>query len=256
MDQAALSIDCSDISLAHAGSDERVIDGISFRLTRGAALILVGSTGSGKSTLAAVLAGHADEGVHVVGGDAVVEGVSVRHGGRRRRALPVFAGYLGQQDGAQLPPRLTVAEIVAEPVTSRSRRVNPRALELRVVTLLDELGLSIGAASKFPYELSSGMRQRVAIARALVLDPSLVVADEPMANLDVEARELVRTALETRRRERGTSLLLVANEAGTLASFDADVLVMQGGHAVGFGQGVQQMQWTPSGSADRRLVSS
>jgi peptide/nickel transport system ATP-binding protein len=66
----------------------------------------------------------------------------------------------------------------------------------------------------------------------------------------------VRTAFEARRRDRGTSLLLVANEAETLASFDADVLVMQGGHAVGFGHGVTQMQWTPSSSADRRLVSS
>ncbi|WP_159502061.1 ATP-binding cassette domain-containing protein [Microbacterium sp. 18062] len=256
---SADSIVCSDLSIAHAsgrGTPERVVDGVSFTLARGAALILVGATGSGKSTLATVLAGTAGPGVGVVGGDAVVEGVSVRRPGRRLRLLTVVTGYLGQTDGATLPARLTVGDIVAEPVTSRQRKVNGRALSFRVATLLDELGLPLGAVGKYPYELSAGMRQRVAIARTLMLEPRLVVADEPLANLDVEAREIVRSALERRQRDAGMSLLLVANEPENVARFDADVLALRAGHTVGFGHGVESMTWTPSSEADRRLVSS
>ncbi len=258
-DTAADSIVCSDLSIAHTdgrGAPARVIDGVSFTLGRGAALILVGSTGSGKSTLAAVLAGRAGNGVSVVGGDALVEGISVRRPGRRHRFLTVAVGYLGQTDGPGLPARLTVSEIVGEPVTSRHRKVDMRALSLRIATLLDELGLPLGAAGKYPYELSAGMRQRVAIARTLMLDPRLVIADEPLANLDVEAREIVRAALERRQRENEMSLLLVANEAESVARFDADVLALRAGHAVGFGHGIEKMTWTPSSEADRRLVSS
>lgn len=253
------SIVCSDLSIAHTngrGAMERVVDGVSFTLGRGAALVLVGSTGSGKSTLAAVLAGAADAGATVVGGDAIVEGISVRRPGRRRRLLTVVAGYLGQTDGAELPARLTIGEIVAEPVTSRHRKVNARALQLRVATLLDELGLPLGVVGKYPYELSAGMRQRVAIARTLMLDPLVLIADEPLANLDVEAREIVRAALGRRQTGNGMSMLLVTNEAESASRFDADVLALRAGHAVGFGHGVEKMTWTPSSEADRRLVSS
>lgn len=252
------SIVCSDLSIAHVGGragSERVVDGVSFTLARGAALVLVGATGSGKSTLAAVLAGAAPESASVVGGDALVEGVSVRRPGRGRRLLTVVAGYLGQTDGATLPARLTVGEIVEAPVTSRERKVNARALSLRVVTLLDELGLPLGAVSKYPYELSAGMRQRVALARTLMLDPRVVIADEPLANLDVEAREIVRVALRRRQEADGMSLLLVANEAESVARFDADLLVMRSGHVVGYGPHGRAMAWTPSSDAHRGLVS-
>ena len=218
---------CSDLSITRVarGGESRVIDGVSFRLEHGAALALVGGTGSGKSTLASVLAGRGDDDVTVSGGDAVVEG-------------------------------LTVGESVAEPVTSRARKVNASALSLRVATLVDELGLALGATTKFPYELSAGMRQRVALARALMLDPALVIADEPMATLDIEGREIVRQVLARRQRENGTALVLVANDPTTVDRFDADVLVLRAGHAVGYGHGTNDILWTPSSEADPRLVSS
>ena len=249
---------CSDLSITRAarGAESRVIDGVSFRLERGAALALVGGTGSGKSTLASVLGGRTDDGAAISGGDVLVEGISVRTPGRKRNALGVLIGYLGQSDGAELPARLTVGEIVAEPVTSRARKVNARALSLRVAMLVDELGLPLGATTKYPYELSAGMRQRVALARALMLDPVLVVADEPMANLDVDSREIVREVLARRQQEDGTALLLVANDPATLERFDADVLVLRAGHSVGYGHGTGDILWTPSSEADPRLVSS
>lgn len=251
------SILCSDLSIGRTGvgGAERVIDGVSFTLRRGTTMALMGATGSGKSTLAAVLAGSAEDGVNIVGGDAIVEGVSVRKPGRSKRLLNVVAGYLDQSHAASLPARLSVSEIVAEPVTSRQRRVNMRAVQYRVATLLDELGLSLGAATKYPYELSAGMRQRVAIARTLMLDPKLVIADEPLANLDVDGRTLIRDALRRRQTEEGLSLLIVVNELATVEAFNGEVLVLQSGNTVGFGRTARDIVWTPSAGVDRRLAS-
>jgi peptide/nickel transport system ATP-binding protein len=234
-DTATPSIVCSDLSIAdHSG--RRLVDGVTFTLPRRAALVVSGATGSGKSTLAAVLAGRAPDGVRVDGGAVFVEGASLRRKGRKLRGLGVYAGYVGQADGAQLPPRLTVTEIIGEPFTGRVRRPNGRAVALRVAGLLDELALPLGLAAKFPYELSAGMRQRVAIARALMLDPRLIVGDEILANLDVDARRVVGEAL-ARRRGSGTSLMLVTNDPDVPDTFDADVLVLKAGHTLAYGHG-------------------
>lgn len=126
---------------------------------------------------------------------------------------------------------------------------------MRVATLLDELLLPLGAAGKYPYELSAGMRQRVAFARSLVLDPRVLIADEPFANLDVEVRRAARDAI-LRRQARGMSTLVVTNDKDVIADLSADVLVLRGGHMIAYGRGTNDLLWTPSSSTDHRLIAS
>ncbi len=258
-DDADSAIRSSDLSIARAGrtgGPERVIDGVSFDVARARTLAVMGPTGAGKSSLAAVLAGADEPGLAVVGGGAWVEGIPVRRPGRAHRMLTYVTGYLPQRAGAALPARMTVSDIIASPITSRDRRVNQRALAVRVATLLDELMLPLGSAPKYPYELSAGMRQRVAFARALVLQPKVFVADDPFANMDVEVRKAARDAITRRRRDHGMATLLITNEREVVRELDADVLVLRGGHPVAYGHGTDDLLWTPSGEADRRMVAS
>lgn len=257
--EADVAIRSSDLSIARAGRGgpaQRVVDGVSFTVEHGGTLAIMGPTGSGKSSLAAVLAGAEEPGLAVVGGDALVEGIAVRRPGRSLRTLTYLTGYLPQSAGANLPARLTVSEVIGEPITSRDRRVNQRALAVRVATLLDEMMLPLGAAAKYPYELSAGMRQRVALARTLVLQPRVLIADEPFSTMDIEVRKAAREAILRRRRDYGMSALVVTNQADVVRELDADVLVLRAGHAIAYGHGTNDLLWTPNGDADPRLVAS
>lgn len=253
---ADVAIRAIDLSIAHdrRAATPRVVDGVSFTLAHAGMLAVMGPTGAGKSSLAGVLAG-ADRGLSVVGGEAYVEGIRVRRPGRDHRVLTYVTGFLPQSAGAGLPARQTVADVIGEPITSRDRHVNQRALAVRVATLLDELMLPLGAANQYPYELSAGMRQRVALARALVLQPKVLIADEPFANMDVEVRRAARDAILRRRREYGMSALIVTNEADVVTELGAHVLVLRGGHTIAFGRTPAHLLWTPSGEADRRAIA-
>jgi ABC-type glutathione transport system ATPase component len=236
----------ADLSIVQGRT--RVVDGVSFRLRRGGTLALMGPTGSGKSTLVNMVAGHAGADATLAGGTLTVAGYDARRGGRAHRAITYHVGHLPQRAGADLPARLTVSEVIGEPVTSRDRRVNQRALAVRVASLLDELELPLGMAARYPYELSAGMRQRVAIARALVLDPRILVADDPYANLDVEVREAARDAILRRRDQAGMATLLVTNDGLTARELSADVMILRNGHAVAFAHSGDPLLWTPDES--------
>lgn len=238
-----LAVECDDLSIARGGV--RVAEGITFRLAPGGAFAVMGPTGAGKSSLVGILAGTGDPSIAVDGGSAAVAGISLRARGRAQRVRAYATGYLAQGAGAGLPARLTIAEVIGEPVTSRDRRVNRRALSLRIAALLDELQLPLGAAAKYPYELSAGMRQRVALARALVLQPRVFIGDEPYTGLDVDVRRAARDALLRRRDDEGMAVLVVTNDPETVRELDADVLVLRAGHPVGFGHGVSDVLWTP-----------
>lgn len=256
---ADVAIRCRDLSIAasgRGGPTVRIVDGVSFDLAHGTNLAIMGPTGAGKSGLLSVLAGADEPGLAIVGGSAQVEGIPVRRAGRAHRTLTYLTGHLPQGAGAALPARMTISEVISAPITSRDRRVDQRALAVRVATLLDEFMLPLGLAGKYPYELSAGMRQRVAFARALVLRPRVLVADDPFSNMDIEARQASRDAIQRRRKAYGMSTILVTNDPDVVQQLDADVLVLRGGHQVGYGHGTNDLLWTPGSEADRPVVVS
>lgn len=247
-------IDCSDLVIDRAGHglSTRAVDGVTFELPRGELICVAGPTGSGKSTLVAALAGSTDPSVRIVGGHAHVCGVNVRKPGRRHRELTYLTGFIPQSAGANLPPTMTISEVISEPILIREKRVNNKALAIRVATLLDEMHLPLGTASKFPYELSAGMRQRIAIARAFVLEPRVLIADEVLANLDLEVRPVVFDAITRRRKEQGMGALLVTNDAAFIRELNAETLMLKGGHVVARGVG-KDLLWVPNGESDSRV---
>ncbi len=245
------AVDCSDLVIDRIGHGgvTRAVDGVTFSIPPGELLCVAGPTGSGKSTLVTALAGMGDSTLKVAGGRAQVCGVNIRRPGRKLRVLTALTGYVAQGAGASLPPRLTVGEVISEPVTTREKKVNTKALAIRVASLLDELHLPLGAASKFPYELSAGMRQRVAIARAFMLEPRVLIADEPLANLDLEVRPVVFDAITRRRTENDMAALLVTNDSAFIRELDAEAVMLRAGHVVARGVG-RNLVWAPNAEAD------
>jgi peptide/nickel transport system ATP-binding protein len=109
--------------------------------------------------------------------------------------------------------------------------------------------LPLGAAGKFPHELSSGMRQRVALAVALVLDPRLLIADEPLAGIDIEVRHVVRDAILRRREQWGIAALVVSNDPEFAQEIGADQLVMDQGAVIGARRAGEDALITPGADA-------
>lgn len=235
------------VDLSIGTTQLRIVDGVTFTIEPGETLVVAGPAGAGKTTLASLVAGQPAAGVEIVGGDLTVGGIPGKRPGRLRREWLVRTGYLPQSAGALLPPQFTVGEIIASPITSRSRRHNATALRQRVAALLDEVHLPLGAADKYPYELSAGMLQRVAFAHAVVLEPVLLVADDPMANLDVEMRPVIYDAIRRRQQERNMASLIVTNDVNLTRELHASAIALRAGHVVADGDFTAVPRPTPTG---------
>lgn len=218
------------------------VRGVTLEIDQGEFLWLVGESGAGKSTLARAFAGLArrgsiDEGVpEICGGSLTLLGTSMRRVGRRRRdRVTIGIGYLAQDGAERLSPQLTVAENVADPIYSRDRHFSNREATAAVAAVVDAVRLPLGLMHRMPYELSSGQRQRVALARALVLEPKLLVADEPARGVDATVRSSVLESLSELRAERGMAALIVSSSLADLEGNASRLAVMQQGVIVGLG---------------------
>jgi oligopeptide/dipeptide ABC transporter ATP-binding protein len=211
------------------------VDGVSFSVVRGEILGLVGESGSGKTTTALNALGLVEptEGEILFNGQSVPALVQSRERLRlRQQAQIVF-----QDPYESLNPRQTVFATVAEPLEVH-RLVKNRAEKIeRVKAALDAAGLKPPETffDRYPQELSGGQRQRVVIAGALVLNPQLLVADEPVSMLDVSIRAEILNLLLQLRDERSITILYITHDLATAAYFTDRVAVMYLGRIVEIG---------------------
>ncbi len=240
-----VAIRASDLSLRYHTASQlirsKAVDGVDFEICRGSLLAVVGETGSGKSTLARAVALQADlpgdrRSPIISGGSLEVLGSELRGIARRERSrLARRVGYLRQEAGQYLAPRLTVEENIVEPIYQLDRTFDRMTAGAHAATLLDSVRLPLSMLGAMPHELSKGQRQRVAIARSLVLEPDVLVADDPTAGIDVTVRSQILDVIAGLQQERAFAALVVTADLSEVRRITDTVAVMQMGRIVGIG---------------------
>jgi peptide/nickel transport system ATP-binding protein len=212
----------------------RAVDGVSLEVQPGETLGLVGESGSGKTTLGRAMLRLVDP----TAGRVEFEGRDITSLGERelrplrRRMQPVF-----QDPHAALNPAMTIGDAVAHPLLIQGLSENREAARARAADMLERVGITPAGPflDRFPEDLSGGQKQRIVLARALVTGPSLVVADEPVAMLDMSVRALVLDLMAELRRELGLTYVFITHDLATARLLCDRVAVMYLGRIVEIG---------------------
>jgi oligopeptide transport system ATP-binding protein len=200
----------------------RAVDGISFDIHRGETLGLVGESGSGKSTTGRVIL----QLEHATEGSITFEGVELTETkGNALRSLRPKMQMIFQDPHASLNPRMTVASIIGEPLTEHNH-AKGEDKSARIEELLSLVGLQSKHANRYPHEFSGGQRQRIGIARAIALNPDFIVADEPIAALDVSIQAQVVNLLEDLQDVLGLTYLFISHDLSMVRHIADRVAVM------------------------------
>jgi oligopeptide transport system ATP-binding protein len=204
----------------------KAVDGISFALRRGETLGLVGESGSGKTTtgLAVLRMLEPTEGRIVFEGDDIAHHDKARMRVVRRRMQMVYQDPYGS-----LNPRMRVRDIIGEPLEVHGLAAGAHE---RVAALMRMVGLLPDMAERYPHEFSGGQRQRIGIARALALEPSLIVADEPVSALDVSIQAQVINLFMELQERLGLTYLFIAHDLAVVRHISNRIAVMYLGRIV------------------------
>jgi oligopeptide/dipeptide ABC transporter ATP-binding protein len=214
--------------LGATGQFVRAVDGVSFEVGRREVLGLVGESGCGKSTTGKLVLRLLEPSAGRVFFDGVdITALAARDLQPLRRRLQIIF----QDPYSSLNPRLTVGRTVAEPLVIHEL-CPPAEISDRVAQMLSKVGLGADHMRRYPHELSGGQRQRVGIARALIVNPELVVADEPVSALDVSIQAQVLNLIEDLKQEFRLSLIMISHNMAAIQHACDRVAVMYLGQIV------------------------
>lgn len=205
----------------------KAVTDVSFTLEEGETLGIVGESGCGKSTLARAIMGMvpSDSGQVVWLGEDLLTLNPAQLRQRRRTLQMVFQDPL-----ASLSPRMTIGDIIAEPLLTHHPQITGAERQQKVDAIMERVGLLPHQKSRYPHEFSGGQCQRVGIARALILEPKLIICDEPVSALDVSVQAQVINLLRQLQREMGLSLIFIAHDLSVVKHISDRVMVLYLGH--------------------------
>ena len=215
------------------GQSGWAVDGVSLTLQPGEKLGLVGESGCGKSTLGRAAMRLLPESTLIEGrvgfaGESVFE----MNASRLRRFRGEAVALIFQDPMTRLDPLMTVGQHCVETLQAHRPNLSKAEAKKRAIAILEAVKIPASRWSQFPHEFSGGMRQRVAIALALLLDPKLIVADEPTTSLDVTVAAQIMQELTRLCAERGTAILLISHDLAMVAEYCDRIAVMYGGKVV------------------------
>ena len=211
----------------------KAVDGVTFEVKKGEVFGIVGESGCGKSTLG--------RGVckleNLTSGHVYLDGEDItEYNDRRMRSIRKKVQMVFQDPYASLNPRVSVFDIIAEPLLVHHLYQDKADLEKKVLDLLHRVGLDDYHANRYPHEFSGGQRQRIGIARALAVEPSLIIADEPVSALDVSIQAQVLNLLNELKHDLDLTYIFVAHDLSVVEYISDRVGVMYLGNFVEVGE--------------------
>lgn len=230
------------------------VDNVSFQIRKGEILGLVGESGSGKSTIAKCIMNI----IKPTSGEIFYEGINIcddREFKKNKKLLQSARQIVFQDSAASLNPRMKVEDIIAEPMKINHITPPRGSLRQEAIFQLFYVGLDESFVDRYPAELSGGQRQRVAIARALSMEPKLLVADEPVASLDVSIQAQVINLFKHLQKEHGFSFLFIAHDLSLVRYLCDRVGVLYNGKLVEIGT-VDEIFTNPKHEYTRTLLSA
>ena len=215
----------------------KAVDGVSFELHRGERMGLVGESGSGKSTIALALMMAHKEPARIESGSIILNGSNLLDDGEEQVRLRRLSEIAMVPQGAlnSLNPVMRIKDQVTDGLKDHNVRMNDGEYSQRVIELLASVGLHPDVASRYPHELSGGMKQRVSIAIAISMNPSVIVADEPTSALDVVVQKQVVQTLREVQERIGAAAIMIGHDMGLMAQFASRIGIMYAGKIVEIG---------------------
>ncbi|MFA9376354.1 MAG: ABC transporter ATP-binding protein [Lachnotalea sp.] len=199
------------------------VDGVSFTLEKGKTLGIVGESGCGKSTLGRVILNllEATSGKIIFDGRDISKPSKATFHELRKDMQMIF-----QDPFSSINPRMTVEKIIGEPLIIHKVCQTKQEYQKRVNEIMDTVGLASRLGNAYPHELDGGRRQRVGIGRALVLNPKLMVCDEPVSALDVSIQAQILNLIQDLQKERNLSYIFITHDLSVVRHISHDIAVM------------------------------
>ena len=212
----------------HVVGHVKSVDGVSFEIKRGQTFGLVGESGCGKTTIGRTILRLTEP----TEGEAILNGKDIfKMSKAELRKIRTDMQIIFQEPDSSLEPRMPVGEIIGEAV--RTHKIVPKE-QYRdyIMKIMEDCGLRPYYIDRYPHEFSGGQRQRICIARALALNPSLIIADEPVSALDVSIQAQIINLMKDLQKKRGISYLFISHDLSVVKYFSDVVGVMYLGNLV------------------------